>query len=94
MIPPPISIIAEIADVINEDIIRIIILIWIIVNLIFNQNNLNVSSQIMVNNIEYFSPSLSTLFTLINPVGIAPIFLTLTERSFEREQKSIAKKEF
>ena len=46
----------------------------------------------MANNIEYFLLSLSTLFTLINPVGIAPIFLTLTERFSEKEQKSIAKK--
>ena len=46
----------------------------------------------MANNIEYFLLSLSTLFTLINPVGIAPIFLTLTERFSEKEQRSIAKK--
>ena len=46
----------------------------------------------MANNIEYYLLSLSTLFTLINPVGIAPIFLTLTERFSEKEQKFIAKK--
>tara|TARA_B110000444_G_scaffold240378_1_gene255671 strand:- start:701 stop:1336 length:636 start_codon:yes stop_codon:yes gene_type:complete len=35
---------------------------------------------------------LSTLFTLINPIGITPLFLTLTERFSEKEQKTIAKK--
>ena len=46
----------------------------------------------MFNHIDYFLLTISTLFTLINPIGIAPIFLTLTERFSENEQKSIAKK--
>jgi len=46
----------------------------------------------MFNHIEYFLLSISTLFTLINPIGIAPIFLTITERFSENEQKLIAKK--
>tara|TARA_S200000501_G_scaffold80246_2_gene72053 strand:- start:4925 stop:5569 length:645 start_codon:yes stop_codon:yes gene_type:complete len=35
---------------------------------------------------------ISTLFSLINPIGIAPIFLTLTERFSVNEQRKIAKK--
>jgi len=46
----------------------------------------------MFNHIDYFLLTISTLFTLINPIGIAPIFLTLTERFSENEQNSIAKK--
>ena len=46
----------------------------------------------MFNHIDYFLLTISTLFALINPIGIAPIFLTLTERFSEKEQNSIAKK--
>ena len=35
---------------------------------------------------------LTTLFTLINPIGITPLFLTLTERFHGQEQKTIARK--
>ena len=35
---------------------------------------------------------ISTLFSLINPIGIAPIFLTLTERFSVEQQHKIAKK--
>ncbi len=35
---------------------------------------------------------ISTLFSLINPIGIAPIFLTLTERFSVNQQRKIAKK--
>ena len=35
---------------------------------------------------------ISTLFNLINPIGIAPIFLTLTERFSVEQQHKIAKK--
>ena len=35
---------------------------------------------------------ISTLFSLINPIGIAPIFLTLTERFSINQQRKIAKK--
>ena len=35
---------------------------------------------------------ISTLFSLINPIGIAPIFLTLTERFSIEQQHKIAKK--
>ena len=44
---------------------------------------------------QYFEFSflcVSTLFSLINPIGIAPIFLTLTERFSAKEQRKIAKK--
>ncbi len=35
---------------------------------------------------------ISTLFSLINPIGIAPIFITLTERFSVNQQRQIAKK--
>ena len=41
---------------------------------------------------EFILLCFSTLFTLVNPIGIAPIYLTLTERFSENHQKSIAKK--
>ena len=50
----------------------------------------------MSNYFEFILLCFSTLFTLVNPIGIAPIYLTLTERflslSPENHQKSIAKK--
>ena len=46
----------------------------------------------MSNYFEYILLCFSTLFTLVNPIGIAPIYLTLTERFSENHQKSIAKK--
>ena len=46
----------------------------------------------MVQHIDFIILCLSTLFTLINPIGITPLFLTLTERFHEKEQKTIAKK--
>ena len=46
----------------------------------------------MTYHFDYLLLCLSTLFTLINPIGIAPIFLTLTERFSDSEQKTIAKK--
>ena len=54
--------------------------------------SIKIKSLIMFNHIEYFLLSISTLFALINPIGIAPIFLTLTDRFSENEQKLIAKK--
>ena len=41
---------------------------------------------------EFILLCFSTLFTLVNPIGIAPIYLTLTERLSENHKKSIAKK--
>tara|TARA_B100001250_G_scaffold410886_1_gene438250 strand:- start:620 stop:1264 length:645 start_codon:yes stop_codon:yes gene_type:complete len=44
---------------------------------------------------QYFEFSflcISTLFSLINPIGIAPIFITLTERFSVSQQRKIAKK--
>ncbi len=46
----------------------------------------------MLQHLDYILLCFSTLFTLVNPIGIAPIFLTLTERFSEDHQKSIAKK--
>lgn len=46
----------------------------------------------MTNYLDFGLLCLSTLFTLINPIGITPLFLTLTERFSEKEQKAIAKK--
>ena len=46
----------------------------------------------MVQHIDFIILCLSTLFTLINPIGITPLFLTLTERFHGQEQKTIAKK--
>ena len=46
----------------------------------------------MSNYFEFILLCFSTLFTLVNPIGIAPIYLTLTERFSENHQKSIAKK--
>ena len=46
----------------------------------------------MVQHIDFIILCLSTLFTLINPIGITPLLLTLTERFHEKEQKTIAKK--
>ncbi len=46
----------------------------------------------MLEHIDFILLCFSTLFTLVNPIGIAPIYLTLTERFSENHQKSIAKK--
>ncbi len=46
----------------------------------------------MSQHIDFILLCFSTLFTLINPIGISPIFLTLTERFSHTQQKSIAKK--
>jgi len=46
----------------------------------------------MSQHIDFILLCFSTLFTLINPIGISPIFLTLTERFSHAQQKSIAKK--
>ena len=46
----------------------------------------------MFEHIEFILLCFSTLFTLVNPIGIAPIYLTLTERFSDDHQKSIAKK--
>jgi len=46
----------------------------------------------MVQHIDFIILCLSTLFTLINPIGITPLFLTLTERFHGQEQKTIARK--
>ncbi|MAG21283.1 MAG: hypothetical protein CMF77_03875 [Candidatus Marinimicrobia bacterium] len=42
--------------------------------------------------LEYALLSVSTLFTLINPIGISPLFLVLTERFNDAERKTIARK--
>lgn len=42
--------------------------------------------------LEFFLLCLSTLFTLINPLGIAPIFIVMTERFTPEQRKSIARK--
>ena len=46
----------------------------------------------MVQHMDFIILCLTTLFTLINPIGITPLFITLTERFHEQEQKTIAKK--
>ena len=42
--------------------------------------------------IQFLVLCLSTLFTLINPLGIAPIFVVMTERFSKNEKIQIAKK--
>ncbi len=42
--------------------------------------------------IEYFLLCISTLFTLVNPLGFAPLFVILTERFSPEDRISIAKK--
>ncbi|MFQ6612812.1 MAG: MarC family protein [Fidelibacterota bacterium] len=42
--------------------------------------------------IEFFILCLSTLFTLINPLGITPIFIVMTERFPPAQRKLIARK--
>jgi len=47
---------------------------------------------IFVDSLEYLFLCLSTLIPLVNPLGIAPLFLVLTERFEPSERISIAKK--
>tara|TARA_B100000900_G_scaffold97666_1_gene80724 strand:+ start:371 stop:1021 length:651 start_codon:yes stop_codon:yes gene_type:complete len=42
--------------------------------------------------IQFFIFCLTTLFTLINPIGISPILIIMTERFSKKEQINIAKK--
>ena len=49
-------------------------------------------SEIFQIEVEYFLLCISTLFTLVNPLGIAPIFVIMTERFDHESRKSIAKK--
>lgn len=42
--------------------------------------------------LEYAFLAVSTLFTLINPIGISPLFLVLTERFNDDERRAIARK--
>jgi multiple antibiotic resistance protein len=42
--------------------------------------------------IQFFIFCLTTLFTLINPIGISPILIIMTERFSEKEKINIAKK--
>jgi len=46
----------------------------------------------LTNNLDYFLLCLTTLFTLINPLGITPIFIVLTERFSKPERTRIARK--
>ena len=41
---------------------------------------------------QFFILCLTTLFTLINPIGIAPLLMVMTERSSKDERVKIAKK--
>ena len=49
-------------------------------------------SEILQIEVEYFLLCISTLFVLVNPLGIAPIFVIMTERFDHESRKSIAKK--
>ena len=49
-------------------------------------------SEILQIEVEYFLLCISTLFALVNPLGIAPIFVIMTERFDHESRKSIAKK--
>ena len=49
-------------------------------------------SEILQIEVEYFLLCISTLITLVNPLGIAPIFVIMTERFDHESRKSIAKK--
>ena len=42
--------------------------------------------------IQFFILCLTTLFTLINPIGIAPLLMVMTERFSKDEKVEIAKK--
>ena len=48
-------------------------------------------SEILQIEVEYFLLCISTLITLVNPLGIAPIFVIMTERFDHESRKSIAK---
>ncbi|MFQ6614630.1 MAG: MarC family protein, partial [Fidelibacterota bacterium] len=43
-------------------------------------------------NLDYFLLCLTTLFTLVNPLGITPIFIVLTERFSREERVRIARR--
>ena len=43
-------------------------------------------------NIDFFILCFSSLFTLINPIGIVPIFITITEGYTKKERDVIALK--
>ena len=42
--------------------------------------------------LQFFVLCLTTLFTLTNPIGIAPLLVVMTERFTEKEKINIAKK--
>ena len=48
--------------------------------------------EILQIEVEYFLLCISTLITLVNPLGMAPIFVIMTERFDHKSRKSIAKK--
>tara|TARA_X000001036_G_C20647248_1_gene793507 strand:- start:170 stop:832 length:663 start_codon:yes stop_codon:yes gene_type:complete len=47
--------------------------------------------EIIQNEVQFFIFCLTTLFTLINPIGIAPILIIMTERFNAKEKNNIAK---
>jgi small neutral amino acid transporter SnatA (MarC family) len=49
-------------------------------------------SGILQIEVEYFLLCISTLFALMNPLGIVPIFVIMTEHFDHESRKSIAKK--
>ena len=49
-------------------------------------------SEIIQAEAQFFIFCLTTLFTLINPIGIAPLLLVMTERFPKEERVQIAKK--
>ena len=48
--------------------------------------------EFLQHEIQYFIFCLTTLFTLINPIGISPILIIMTERFPQKEKINIAKK--
>ena len=46
--------------------------------------------EILNNNIEFFILCFSTLFTLVNPIGLVPIFLSITEDCTPKVKGGIA----
>jgi len=56
-------------------------------------NHLNACKMIEIiqNEVQFFIFCLTTLFTLINPIGIAPILIIMTERFNAKEKNNIAK---
>ena len=47
--------------------------------------------EFIQNEVQFFIFCLTTLFTLINPIGIAPILIIMTERFNAKEKNNIAK---